>query len=72
MHTRALVTRIRLDGASATRATGVEYTRGGRPATATAGEIILCGGAINSPQLLQLAGIGSPAVLEPARRAGSP
>jgi choline dehydrogenase len=63
VHTRALVTRITLDG---TRATGVEYTRSGRPATATAGEIILCGGAINSPQLLQLSGIGSPAVLEPA------
>jgi len=63
VHTRALVTGITLDG---TRATGVEYTRSGRPATAIAGEIILCGGAINSPQLLQLSGIGSPAVLEPA------
>ncbi len=63
LHTRAFVTRIRLAGSTAT---GVEYTRGGRPATATAGEIILCGGAINSPQLLQLSGIGSPEVLEPA------
>jgi choline dehydrogenase len=63
VHTRALVTKIRLDG---TRATGVEYLRGGKPATATAGEIILAGGAINSPQLLQLSGIGSPEVLEPA------
>jgi choline dehydrogenase len=63
LHTRAFVTRIRLEGSTAT---GVEYTWGGRPATATAGEIILCGGAINSPQLLQLSGIGSPEVLEPA------
>ena len=63
VHTRALVTRIRLDG---TRATGVEYIRGGKPATATAGEVILSGGAINSPQLLQLSGIGSSGVLEPA------
>src|SRR5215469_16505414 len=46
VHTRALVTKIRLDGSNGTRATGVEYTRGGRPVTATAGEIILCGGAI--------------------------
>jgi choline dehydrogenase len=61
--TRAFVTRIVFDG---TRATGVEYTRGGKPATATAGEIILSGGAINSPQLLQLSGIGSAAVLEAA------
>jgi choline dehydrogenase len=61
--TRAFVSRIVFDG---TRATGVEYVRRGSPATATAGEIILCGGAINSPQLLQLSGIGSPAVLEAA------
>jgi choline dehydrogenase len=61
--TRAFVTKLVFDGA---RATGVRYMRGGRPATATAGEIILCGGAINSPQLLQLSGIGSPAVLEAA------
>jgi choline dehydrogenase len=28
-------------------------------------EVILCGGAINSPQLLQLSGIGDPALLDP-------
>jgi choline dehydrogenase len=60
---RALVTRIILDG---TRATGVEYVAGGSARRATAGEIILCGGAINTPQLLQLSGIGSPAVLAQA------
>jgi choline dehydrogenase len=44
------------------RATGVTYTdRGGRPQTVTARrEIVLCGGAINSPQLLMLSGIGEP------------
>jgi choline dehydrogenase len=60
--TRALVTRIRFDG---DRATGVEYhrfpSRGRR--TVEAGEVILCGGAINSPQLLQLSGVGNAAAL---------
>jgi choline dehydrogenase len=63
---RAMVTRIVLDG---TRATGVEYRTGGSGGQrheATAAEVIVCGGAINTPQLLQLSGIGSPAVLEPA------
>ncbi|MET3807281.1 choline dehydrogenase [Nakamurella sp. UYEF19] len=54
--TRALATGITFSG---TRATGVEYRRNGRNHTATAGEVILCGGAINSPQLLQLSGIGN-------------
>jgi choline dehydrogenase len=49
--TRALVTRILIQG---NRAVGVEY-HGRR---VSAGEVILCGGAINSPQLLQLSGIG--------------
>jgi choline dehydrogenase len=63
---RAMVTRIVLDG---NRATGVEYRTGGNRGQrreATAAEVIVCGGAINSPQLLQLSGIGSPAVLGPA------
>jgi len=44
------------------RATGVTYTdRGGQSVTVRARrEIILCGGAINSPQLLMLSGIGEP------------
>jgi choline dehydrogenase len=63
VRTRALVTRIMLKGG---RATGVEYRRAGRLHTASAGEIVLSGGAINSPQLLQLSGIGTPAVLEAA------
>jgi choline dehydrogenase len=63
---RAMVTRIVLDG---TRATGVEYRTGGTRGQrhqATAAEVIVCGGAINTPQLLQISGIGSPAVLAPA------
>src|SRR5689334_9612520 len=59
VRTRALVHRVVLDG---TRATGVEYSRhGGAPRRVSAGEVILCGGAINSPQLLQLSGVGDPA-----------
>jgi choline dehydrogenase len=42
------------------RAVGVEYSRAGRTYRAHAGEVILCGGAINTPQLLQLSGIGDP------------
>jgi choline dehydrogenase len=55
--TRAFVTKILFEG---NRAVGVEYTRGkGAVRRALAGEIILSGGAINSPQLLQLSGVGS-------------
>ena len=53
--TRAFTTSILFEG---TRATGVAYTKGGRSRTAGAGEVICCGGAINSPQLLQLSGVG--------------
>ncbi len=63
LHCRAMVTRIVLTGS---RATGVEYTSRGRQHRSTAGEIILCGGAVNSPQLLQVSGIGAVAVLEQA------
>src|SRR6202453_566263 len=56
VETRAFVTRILFQGS---RAIGVEYARGvDRARTALGGEVILCGGAINSPQLLQLSGIG--------------
>jgi choline dehydrogenase len=40
------------------RAVGVEYRRGRRSHTARGTEIISCGGAFNSPQLLQLSGVG--------------
>jgi choline dehydrogenase len=57
VETFAFATKIKFDGG---RAVGVEYSRKGRGRrTANAGEVILCGGAINSPQLLQLSGIGA-------------
>ncbi len=40
------------------RAVGVEYRHRGEPRRAMAGEIICSGGAINSPQLLQVSGVG--------------
>jgi choline dehydrogenase len=56
VRTGALATRVRLDG---TRAVGVDYTAQGREHTAyAAAEVVLSGGAINSPQLLMLSGIG--------------
>ena len=58
--TRAHVAGIRFRGRTAH---GVEYRRRGRWEVVAAKEIILCGGAINTPQLLQLSGIGSAAEL---------
>ncbi|MDQ1384287.1 MAG: choline dehydrogenase, partial [Actinomycetota bacterium] len=59
--TRALTSRILFDG---TRATGVEYTtRRGHVERVMGGEIVCCGGAFNSPQLLQLSGVGNAAEL---------
>lgn len=55
-------TRIMFDGK---RAVGIEYSRGGQLHQVRAlREVILCGGAINSPQLLQLSGIGDAALLK--------
>jgi choline dehydrogenase len=55
--TRAYTTQITFDGS---RATGVEYSDWrGNAHKAEGAEIICCGGAINSPQLLQLSGIGN-------------
>jgi choline dehydrogenase len=41
------------------RAVGVEVTQRGIARQVRAGEVILCGGAFNSPQLLQLSGVGN-------------
>ncbi len=61
VETRALATRVLLEGR---RAIGVEFQRHGQMRTVRAErEVILAGGAINSPQLLQLSGIGPGAVL---------
>lgn len=54
--TNALVTRVLFDG---TKATGVEYIAAQGLHTDHAGEVILCGGALNSPHLLMLSGIGN-------------
>jgi choline dehydrogenase len=57
VRTRALVTRILFEG---TRAVGVEYTTGKASVHRAYGRtIVLAGGAINSPQLLQLSGVGN-------------
>lgn len=56
IETLARTTRVRFQG---TRAVGVDYVRGGRlKRSVEAGEVILCGGAIGTPQLLQLSGVG--------------
>jgi 4-pyridoxate dehydrogenase len=58
----AQVTRIVMEG---TRATGVEYLQDGQRVAAYADrEVILCGGTINSPQVLMLSGIGDPQALQ--------
>ena len=60
---RAWVAKLRCEGR---RVIGVDYVRGGASCYARADrEVIVCGGAVNSPQLLQLSGIG------PARHAVS-
>jgi choline dehydrogenase len=56
LETDAWASRLRFEGR---RVTGVEYVRGAAPYSVRADrEVIVCGGAVNSPQLLQLSGIG--------------
>ncbi|WP_019645519.1 GMC family oxidoreductase [Novispirillum itersonii] len=56
--TQALTTGLTLDGS---RITGVTYTVNGQARQARAGaEVVLAAGAINSPKLLELSGIGQP------------
>ena len=59
--TRAHTTRILFEG---TQAVGVEYRKGRTLRRATGKEIIACGGAINTPQLLMLSGLGPSTHLE--------
>jgi choline dehydrogenase len=62
LETRAQVTRVLFEG---TRAVGVRYRTGARLLVEARGaEVILCGGAINSPQLLELSGLGDAAALQ--------
>jgi choline dehydrogenase len=61
VRTRALAARVLLE---AGRAVGVSYRRGARERTVRARrEVLVCGGPINSPQLLKLSGIGPGAEL---------
>ncbi len=61
VETEALATRILFEGS---HAVGIEYQQKGQTRTARAGrEVILAGGSINSPQLLQLSGVGPAALL---------
>lgn len=61
----ALVTKITLDGNTAT---GVEFedSDGKKHTVKASTEVILSGGVINSPQVLELSGIGDPEVLKAA------
>jgi choline dehydrogenase len=62
VETHALATRIMFEGA---RAVGIAYTQHGMEKIARAGrEVILAAGSINSPQLLQLSGVGPAALLK--------
>ena len=63
VRTGAHVTRILLDGR---RATGVEYIRDGQKHRVDAKDVVLAAGAVQSPQILELSGIGDPAVLRAA------
>lgn len=59
--THALVSRVLIEDG---RAVAVEYRNGREPAgerqrAVCRGEVILCGGTVNTPQLLELSGIGS-------------
>lgn len=67
VRSNAHANRVVFDGI---RATGVEYVKDGARRIASArAEVILCGGAINTPQLLLLSGIGNP---DDLRRHGIP
>ncbi|KAL1954828.1 hypothetical protein VTO42DRAFT_558 [Malbranchea cinnamomea] len=60
----ALVIRVDLEG---TTAKGVTFShKGAQHSVPVNREVILCGGAINSPQILELSGIGDPEVLSAA------
>jgi len=62
VRTRAHTTRILFEGK---RAVGVEYKRGPKTVQVMANkEVILCGGTVNSPQLLQLSGVGPAELLK--------
>jgi choline dehydrogenase len=64
IHTQTLARRILFEGR---RAVGVEILQSGAVRTLRAGQVILCGGAYNSPKLLMLSGVGPADVLDAQR-----
>ena len=54
--TKAMVTKVLFEGK---KAVGVTYVKGRKEHAVYSGETILCGGAINSPALMQLSGLGA-------------
>ena len=63
VRSHAFVRRILFDERDRSRAIGVEYARKRGVERVYADEVILCGGAINTPQMLQVSGIGPAAML---------
>ena len=62
MHTEAMATRVLFEGR---RAVGIEYRHNGQTVAAHArAEVVLSAGSIQSPQLLELSGIGQSALLQ--------
>ena len=61
VETNALASRILFDER---RAAGVEFTQDGKTIQAKSSQVILSGGSFNSPQLLQLSGVGPGALLQ--------
>ena len=61
LETNAHVSKIIIKNA---RAVGVEWSRDGKTRTASAGEVVLSAGSLQSPQILQLSGIGPAALLQ--------
>lgn len=62
IETMAHVTGLKIQN---NRVVGVDYVRFGKKKESVfAGEVILSGGAFNSPQILQLSGIGDPKLME--------
>ncbi|KAI1456227.1 putative GMC oxidoreductase [Annulohypoxylon moriforme] len=65
IHTNALAEKILIDGSQRPRAYGVQYKQNNKTKTAIAAkEVILAAGALQSPKLLELSGIGNARLLE--------
>lgn len=65
VYTETHVEKVLFDGSKPTKATGVQYSQGGLIKIATARkEVVLSAGAINSPQILELSGIGDAELLK--------